>query len=240
MSKSAEESSLLLRSKSPECDPREEKCRFRKTMMSRVNLSSWHKGLLIVILCLCAKPLAAAQVVSALETAPEEGRGWLSLRSNALADVALVPNLGAEAFIGEHWSWEIAGYGAWWAKPRANFFWHLRGLETEVKYWLGQREQGGRGHHIGLYGQLFDYDFQTGGRGILGDRPHYGVGVAYGYGWSLGRQWTLEATIGVGYLHGLFREYGKQTNGCFPWKATKQIDFVGPTKLSLSLVYRLW
>ena len=109
-----------------------------------------------------------------------------------------------------------------------------------MKYWLGQREQGGRGHHIGLYGQLFDYDFQVGGRGILGDRPHYGVGVAYGYGWTLGGQWTLEATVGIGYLHGVFKEYGKQTNGCFPWKATRQIDFVGPTKLSLTLVYRLW
>ena len=208
--------------------------------MSRVNLSSWHKGVLIAVLSLCVKPLTAESVVPPSEPVPEEGRGWLSLRSNALADVALVPNLGAEAFIGERWSWELTGYGAWLTKPRANFFWRLRGVETEVKYWLGQREQGGRGHHIGLYGQLFDYDFQVGGRGALGDRPHYGVGVAYGYGWSLGGPWTIEATIGIGYLHGIFREYGKQTNDCFPWKATRQIDFVGPTKLSLSLVYRLW
>ena len=170
----------------------------------------------------------------------EEGKGWLALRSNALADVALVPNLGLEAFIGKDWSWELSGYWAWWAKPEANFFWRLQGLESELKYWLGEREQGGLGHHIGLYAQLFNYDFQLGGGGVLGDRPHYSVGVAYGYAWRLGKQWTLEGSVGIGYLHGIFKQYGKRTNGCFPWKATKQLDFIGPTKLSLSLVYRLW
>ena len=63
--------------------------------MSRVNLSSWHKGVLIAVLSLCVKPLTAESVVPPSEPVPEEGRGWLSLRSNALADVALVPNLGA-------------------------------------------------------------------------------------------------------------------------------------------------
>lgn len=186
------------------------------------------------MLLLCAKPLMAQQAPS------EVRRSWLSVRSNTLADIAMVPNLGLEAFIGEHWSWELSGYGAWWSKPKANFCWRLKGLESEVKYWLGQREQGGKGHHIGLYTQFFDYDFQMGGRGALGDRTHFGLGVAYGYAWSLSKQWTLEGTIGIGYLHGTFKQYGKQTNGCFPWVATKQLDFVGPTKLSLSIVYRLW
>lgn len=196
----------------------------------------------LAMLLLCAKPLMAQQVqaIDPQQTPSEVRRSWLSVRSNTLADIALVPNLGLEAFIGEHWSWELSGYGAWWSKPKANFCWRLKGLESEVKYWLGQRTQGGKGHHIGLYTQLFDYDFQMGGRGVLGDRTHFGLGVAYGYAWSLGKQWTLEGTIGIGYLNGTFKQYGKQTNGCFPWVATKQLDFVGPTKLSLSIVYRLW
>ncbi|WP_018027707.1 DUF3575 domain-containing protein [Porphyromonas somerae] len=196
----------------------------------------------LAMLLLCAKPLMAqqAQGVEPQRAPSEVRRSWLSVRSNTLADIAMVPNLGLEAFIGEHWSWELSGYGAWWSKPKANFCWRLKGLESEVKYWLGQREQGGKGHHIGLYTQLFDYDFQMGGRGVLGDRTHFGLGVAYGYAWSLGKQWTLEGTIGIGYLHGTFKQYGKQTNGCFPWVTTKQLDFVGPTKLSLSIVYRLW
>ncbi len=198
--------------------------------------------LFIALLSLCTKPLMgqARQILEEQQAPSEVRRSWLSVRSNALADIALVPNLGLEAFIGEHWSCEVSGYGAWWAKPKANFFYRLRGLESEVKYWLGQREQGGIGHHIGLYALLFDYNFQVGGKGILGDSPHFGVGVAYGYAWSLGKQWSLEGTIGIGYLHGIFKQYGKQTNGCFPWEATKRLDFVGPTKLSLSLVYRLW
>lgn len=194
------------------------------------------------LLLLSTKPLMAQQVqaIDPQQTSSEVRRSWLSVRSNTLADIAMVPNLGLEAFIGEHWSWELSGYGAWWSKPKANFCWRLKGLESEVKYWLGERKQGGNGHHVGLYGQLFDYDFQMGGRGALGDRTHFGLGVAYGYAWSLSKQWTLEGTIGIGYLHGTFKQYGKQTNGCFPWVATKQLDFVGPTKLSLSIVYRLW
>ena len=194
------------------------------------------------LLLLSTKPLMAQQVqaIDPQQTSSEVRRSWLSVRSNTLADIAMVPNLGLEAFIGEHWSWELSGYGAWWSKPKANFCWRLKGLESEVKYWLGERKQGGDGHHVGLYGQLFDYDFQMGGRGALGDRTHFGLGVAYGYAWSLSKQWTLEWTIGIGYLHGTFKQYGKQTNGCFPWVATKQLDFVGPTKLSLSIVYRLW
>lgn len=194
------------------------------------------------LLLLSTKPLMAQQVqaIDPQQTSSEVRRSWLSVRSNTLADIAMVPNLGLEAFIGEHWSWELSGYGAWWSKPKANFCWRLKGLESEVKYWLGERKQGGNGHHVGLYGQLFDYDFQMGGRGALGDRTHFGLGVAYGYAWSLSKQWTLEGTIGIGYLHGTFKQYGKQTNGCFPWVTTKQLDFVGPTKLSLSIVYRLW
>lgn len=194
------------------------------------------------LLLLSTKPLMAQQVqaIDPQQTSSEVRRSWLSVRSNTLADIAMVPNLGLEAFIGEHWSWELSGYGAWWSKPKANFCWRLKGLESEVKYWLGERKQGGDGHHVGLYGQLFDYDFQMGGRGALGDRTHFGLGVAYGYAWSLSKQWTLEGTIGIGYLHGTFKQYGKQTNGCFPWVTTKQLDFVGPTKLSLSIVYRLW
>lgn len=194
------------------------------------------------LLLLSTKPLMAQQVqaIDPQQTSSEVRRSWLSVRSNTLADIAMVPNLGLEAFIGEHWSWELSGYGAWWSKPKANFCWRLKGLESEVKYWLGERKQGGDGHHVGLYGQLFDYDFQMGGRGALGDRTHFGLGVAYGYAWGLSKQWTLEGIIGIGYLHGTFKQYGKQTNGCFPWVSTKQLDFVGPTKLSLSIVYRLW
>lgn len=211
-------------------------------MKSNRKYHSTVQCLWLAMLLLCAKPLMAQQAptVESTQAPSEVRRSWLSLRTNALADLALVPNLGIEAFIGEHWSWELSGYGAWWSQPKANFFWRLKGLESEVKYWLGERKQGGKGHHIGLYTQLFDYDFQMGGKGVLGDRTHFGVGVAYGYAWSLAKQWTLEGSIGIGYLHGTFKQYGKQTNGCFPWVATKQLDFVGPTKLSLSIVYRLW
>ena len=172
------------------------------------------------MLLLCAKPLMAQQVqlVEPTQAPSEVRRSWLSVRTNALADIALVPNMGLEAFIGERWSWELSGYGAWWSKPKANFFWRLKGLESEVKYWLGQREQGGKGHHIGLYTQFFDYDFQMGGRGVLGDRTHFGLGVAYGYAWSLSKQWTPRRN----HRHRLSAWYFQAV-----WKADKWLLSVG-------------
>lgn len=214
---------------------------------------------LLLVLLLWAKPLEAMpnevrrstcyadtlreeRISSNQVIAPQgdQPRGWLALRSNLLADLAITPNLGLEAFMGRHWSLELSGYWAWWAKPEANFFWRIQGVESELKYWLGHSSRRGVGHHLGLYGQLFDYDFQLGGEGVLGDRLHCGVGLAYGYAFPIGRHWTLEGTLGVGYVYGIFKQYGKYSDGCFPWKATKRLDFVGPTKVALSLVYRLW
>lgn len=55
---------------------------------------------------------------------------------------------------------------AWWKSDRHHNYWRLYGGDLEVRRWFGRKasEKPLAGHHIGLYGRIFTYDFETGGR----------------------------------------------------------------------------
>ena len=80
------------------------------------------------------------------------------------------------------------------------------------------------------------YDFETGGRGYLGDRWSYFGGVSIGYSMPIKRRLNIDFTLGVGYLGGEYKEYIPDA-GCYVWQATKQRHWFGPTKLEVSLVW---
>jgi hypothetical protein len=63
----------------------------------------------------------------------------------------------------------------------------------------------------------------------------YGGGFSYGYQWVLGNHWSIEATVGVGYLY--------LTHGKYPCgKCESKLDnftknWFGPTKAGVSIIY---
>lgn len=162
---------------------------------------------------------------------------YMALKSNLLYDVALVPNIGIEFYVGRGWSLGGNWMYAWWKSDRRHDFWRTYGGEFEVRKYLGQRakEKPLTGHHLGLYGQMLTYDFETGSTGYL-SKMSYGAGLEYGYSLPIGRRLNLDFGIGIGYLGGEYKVYDP-VDTHYVWKQTKQRHWFGPTKAEISLVW---
>lgn len=185
-------------------------------------------------------------VMVPMATTPAKSPFYMALKTNLLTDALLVPSIGAEFYIGGNWS--VVGnwmYG-WWKTDRHHWYWRAYGGDLAVRYWFGSAAQAKplTGHHIGVYGQVLTYDFETGGKGQIAGRPggslwdkcHAGGGIEYGYSLPIRRRLNLDFTIGVGYIGGEYWEY-KPVDDCYVWQATKRRHWWGPTKAEVSLVW---
>lgn len=180
--------------------------------------------------------------------AVEEKSLYWALKTNLLYDALLVPNVGAEFYLGRNWSAGANWMYAWWKNDRSHWYWRVYGGDLYVRKWFGRKAQEKplTGHHIGVYAQMLTYDFCTGGRGYMGgepggniwDRAHFGGGIEYGYSHPIARRLNLDFTLGVGYLGGRYYEYLPIDN-CYVWQATKNRRWFGPTKAEVSLVWLL-
>lgn len=97
----------------------------------------------------------------------------MDIRTNIIYDALLIPNVGIEFALGKRWT--VAGnamYG-WWNNDRSHWYWRAYGGDVALRKWLGKaaRRKALTGHHVGVYGQIFTYDFETGGRGYMGGKP---------------------------------------------------------------------
>lgn len=161
---------------------------------------------------------------------------YMAVKTNMLYDLALVPNIGLEFYLGHNLS--IAGnwmYSWWKSDPKA-WYWRTYGGDLALRWWFGGKAQEKplQGHHIGLYGQIVTYDFETGGMGYLGDKWTYGGGLEYGYSLPVAKRLNIDFTLGVGYLGGEYKEY-LPIDGHYVWQATKMRHWFGPTKAEISL-----
>lgn len=161
---------------------------------------------------------------------------YIALRSNLLADAALVPNAGVEVGLGSHCTalaqWEYS----WWSKSRLHRYWRIYGGNAEVRWYFEKNLF--RGHHLGVYGQMLTYDFEFGGRGRLAPRWSWAAGVAYGYSFALNRNLNLDLTIGIGYLGGKYMKY-VPCQGQYVWCSTHRSKYFGPTRAEVALVWLL-
>lgn len=172
----------------------------------------------------------------------------MAFKTNLLYDLALVPNLGAEFYLGRGWSLGVSGMYAWWDDDAHHRYWRIYGGECNIRKYFGRQTLNKplTGHHLGIYGQALTYDFETGAKGYMGgvpggtllDRAHWGVGIDYGYSVALGRRLNLDFSIGLGYLGGEYMEY-TPVDTHYVWQATRQRHWFGPTKAEISLVWLL-
>lgn len=170
----------------------------------------------------------------------------MALKTNLLYDAALVPNIGMEFYLGKGWTIGADWMYAWWKSDKRHRYWRTYGGELDIRKYFGRRAQEKplTGHHLGLYGQMLTYDFETGGKGYIGGKPggslwdkmNWGVGLEYGYSLPIGRRLNLDFGIGIGYLGGEYWEY-KPIDSHYVWQQTKQRHWFGPTKAEVSLVW---
>lgn len=94
----------------------------------------------------------------------------MSLKTNLLYDAALVSNIGAEFYLGKGWSVGANWMYAWWNSNKRHNYWRIYGGELDIRKYFGRRAQTKplTGHHLGIYGQAFTYDFETGHKGYIG------------------------------------------------------------------------
>lgn len=173
---------------------------------------------------------------------------YMGLRTNLLYDALLVPNIGVEFYLGKRWSIGGNWVYAWWKNDQKHKYWRIYGGEIALRKYFGAKamEKPLSGHHIGLYGQLFTYDFECGEKGVMGGKPggslwdkaNYGVGIEYGYSLAIAKNLNLDFSIGCGYIGGTYYEY-KPIDDHYVWQATKKRSWFGPTKAEISLVWLL-
>ena len=190
----------------------------------------------------CVVPVdSAVGAMAGLATKPSKPYipRWipLVLKTNMLYDVAAIPNIGLEIALGRNWSVEADWMYAWWSRDIGHRYWRVYGGEVGVRRWFGGKDrQVLTGHHVGIYGQMLTYDFEFGGKGRQGGHWTWGGGVAYGYSLPVGRRLNIDFTIGFGYARGEYKKYHPD-DGCYVWDSTHRLNWFGPTKAEVSLVW---
>ena len=177
---------------------------------------------------------------------PQPRNLYFAVKTNMLYDALLVPNIGVEFYLGKDWSVGANWMYAWWKTDRRHWYWRTYGGDMVIRKWLGKaaKEKPLTGHHLGLYGQIFTYDFETGGKGYMGGKPggtlwdkmNYSAGVEYGYSLPVAYRLNIDFTIAVGDWGVTYYEYTPVDN-CYVWQATKERHWFGPTKAEISLVW---
>lgn len=171
---------------------------------------------------------------------------YAALKTNMLYDALLIPNAGAELYLGGGWSMGAGWTHAWWKNDRKHNYWRIYGLDVDVRRWFGKAavQKPLTGHHVGVYMQALTYDFETGGRGFIGgqpggdifDRSTWSAGVEYGYSMPVAERLNVDFNIGVGAHWGRQYEYTPEDN-CYVWQSTSMKRWFGPTRAEVSLVW---
>lgn len=165
----------------------------------------------------------------------------IDLKTNFVYDAMTSMNMGIEFGLGKRWSLDVSGtYNPWtFSEGRKWKHWMV---QPEMRLWTKERQ---KGHFLGLHGiggvynlnkvrlpyeaypVTADYRFE--GWGV-------GAGLSYGYRWNFSQRWAMEGEIGVGYIYAHYDKY--RCTNCGERLASGTHHYVGPTKVSLNLIYR--
>ena len=162
----------------------------------------------------------------------------LALKTNLLADAALMPSLELEYLITPRWSVAAQGAVAWWSiKPRHKYY-QIATIYPEARWWF-KTEEPWHGHYLGLFAGGSWYDLENGGRGYKGEAGF--VGLSYGYMLPVGERLSLELGIGAGYMFTEYEEYlpvPYMGGTHYVYQQTSRMHYFGPLKLKFALAWR--
>ena len=173
---------------------------------------------------------------------------YMDLRTNMLFDIAAVPNLGAEFYLGKNFSVLANWMYGWWDSNHRHRYWRIYGGELGARWWFGRKADAKplSGHHLGIYSGALIFDFELGDTGYMGGKPGATLwerclvnsGIEYGYSIPISRHLNIDFSIGLGYLGGNYIKYFPFDNDYYREKEYK-MQFFGPTKAEISLVWLL-
>jgi hypothetical protein len=168
-----------------------------------------------------------------------------AVRTNLLYDLAVVPNVGAELYIGGRWTIGADLFFTWLSSEKRNWCWQGYGGYFAIRRYFGPLSKRTAfhskllsGHHLGVYALGLTYDVEFGGRGYQAEKLGFGGGVEYGYSLPIGRRLNLDFSIGVGFQDGEYKTY-EPMDDHFVWQSTNKRHWFGPTKAEISLKWLL-
>ncbi len=158
-----------------------------------------------------------------------------ALKTNLLYWATTTPNLGMEIGLSKRTTLDISGgYNPWTFSDNKKIKHWL--VQPELRYWFCERFNG---HFMGLHGHAGQFNIC--GIDAFGldkyryEGDFYGAGLSYGYQWILGKHWSIEATVGVGWAYIDYEKYN--CDKCSPLLKSDHKNYFGPTKLGINLIY---
>ena len=164
----------------------------------------------------------------------------LAVKSDLLTGAHYSPILSVEVKLSDRFTLE-AGFHYNPFPAGGDKRWKHWFVQPELRYWMCQ-PFGGHffGAHL-MYGVYNAGDMKLplglfkGVRSSRYEGDFLGLGVSYGYHFILSPRWSIETSLGVGFLHIGYERYrclhcGEQTGGGYK-------NFIAPTRAAVSLVY---
>lgn len=184
-------------------------------------------------------PVPALEPVARIAPVPEPEPFYrMALKTNLLADVALMPSLEVEYLINEQWSVAAHGAVAWWSNEPAHKYYQISTIYPEARWWFKTKAPW-HGHYLGLFAGGTWYDLERGARGYQGEGGF--VGLSYGYMFPISKCLSFEAGLGLGYLYTKYREYLPMPFGDdihYVYQQTSVLNYIGPLKVKFAFVWR--
>ncbi|WP_255495802.1 MULTISPECIES: DUF3575 domain-containing protein [unclassified Parabacteroides] len=159
-------------------------------------------------------------------------------KTNLFYGASTTPNIGIETSFSRRWTVDLlAGYNPWSFSGETSLrHWLVR---AEPRFWLWTPFMG---HFLGIHGMYARYNI--GNLPFGGDLEKYtfkgdvfGGGFSYGYHFILKGRWGLELSFGLGYLK---FSYDKFTcKDCRELQGSYTRNYIGPTRVGISLIYML-
>ncbi len=167
----------------------------------------------------------------------EDPNTFIAIKTNLAAYIPLIFNVGVEIPIGNHFSIDLPIYYSPYTVFN-DYSFRVLMTQPEFRYWITSPL---KGHFFGLHamGGWYNaaWNSTTRYQDADGDTPFYGAGLSYGYALNLNDKWGFEFTAGFGYARFEYDMFFNIDNGAK--YDTRKIDYWGPTKLGVNLVYKL-
>lgn len=193
---------------------------------------------IITIFLVFLTTVSAATATSHSEsghTPPESRHTPFSLKTNLLYDAALCPSIEAEYVFAPHWSVNAEYSIAWWSRKADHKYYQLMQFSPEIRYWINP-DRKWHGHYFGVFAGAGLYDLENGKEGYQGE--FLTAGLSYGYMFPIGKKLSLEAGLGLGWLHTQYDEYIPYEDH-YVYVRRIRTNYLGPVKVKLAIVWHL-
>lgn len=183
------------------------------------------KILLVCVLLGCAQPLLCQKI---------------AIKNNVLYDATLSFNLGVEVGLSDKSTLDISGGYNPFKFGGCKRFKHWI-VQPEYRYWLCEKFNGtflGVHVHGGEY-SIAGLKLPFGMFPTLKDHMYeghfYGAGISIGHQWILGKRWSMETSLGLGYARLESDKY--PCAECGSKIAKTKYNYWGPTKAAVSFIF---